>query len=233
MNYIALIIIASAFWVYYDATKNKIGKIPGEKSFTNMSAGGWAVVTWLLWIIGFPLYLIKRKELIEKAKEHPVDVPQTRRVIVLGFFGLFFVGILASGIKETTSDVALVKGGILDFDKSITVGEAFDNYKYFKNVKWEAFTSENGRRVVQVTGELDIDRMPTLSFLKNEGLKKAYAIFQFVINRDGRSFNFHTVGFKLVLKDGTVKTASAGDLGLNVFDLFQALQEIYNNEPLK
>ena len=127
----------------------------------------------------------------------------------------------------------LVKNGGLAIDKSLTVGEAFDNYKYFKNVRWEAFTSENGRRVVQVTGELDIDRMPTLSFLKNEGLEKAYAIFQFVINRDGESFNFHTVGFKLVLKDGTVKTASAREMGLNVFDLFQVLQEIYNNEPLR
>ena len=233
MNYMALIIIASAFWVYYDATKHKIGKIPGEKSFTNMSAGGWAAATWLLWIIGFPLYLIKRKELIEKAKEHPVEVPQTQRVIILGFLGLVFIGVLISGINEVTGDVAFVKNGILEFDKSITVGEAFDNYKYFKNVKWEAFTSENGRRVVQVTGELDIDRMPTLSFLKNEGIKKIYAIFQFVINRDGESFKFHTLGFKLVLNDGTVKTASAKDMGMNIFDLYEVLQEIYNNEPLK
>lgn len=135
--------------------------------------------------------------------------------------------------EEVTGDVALVKNGILEFDKSITVGEAFDNYKYFKNVKWEAFTSENGRRVVQVTGELDIDKLPIWSIWKQEGLKRAYAIFQFVVNRDGESFKFHTLGFKAVLKDGTVRTVSAMEMGLNIFDLYQVLQEMYNNEPLR
>jgi len=68
------IIVASAIWVYLDATKNKIGKVPGAKGMFNMPAGAWAVVTLLLWIIGFPAYLVKRGSLIERAKESPVEV---------------------------------------------------------------------------------------------------------------------------------------------------------------
>ena len=68
------IITICAIFVYYDATKNKIGKIADEKRFTNMSAGMWSVGVLLLWIIIFPLYLIKRSSLIEKAKENPQDV---------------------------------------------------------------------------------------------------------------------------------------------------------------
>jgi len=36
-------------------------------------------------------------------------------------------------------NVNTVKNGTLNFDNSITVGEAFDNYKYFRKTKWEEF----------------------------------------------------------------------------------------------
>lgn len=68
------IVVTSAIWVYLDATKNRIGKIPDAGGMFNMSAGAWATVTLLLWIIGFPSYLIKRRSLIERAKSHPVEV---------------------------------------------------------------------------------------------------------------------------------------------------------------
>jgi len=85
---IPLIIAVSSVWVYIDATNNKIGKIPEQKSFFNLHAGGWAVVTILLWIVAFPAYLIKRKSLIELAKEQPIEVsnplPKTVALAVVG-----------------------------------------------------------------------------------------------------------------------------------------------------
>ena len=66
------IIASTSVWVYLDATANNIGKIPGGKGMFNMSAGAWAIVTLLLWIIGFPAYLIKHGSLIENAKANPV-----------------------------------------------------------------------------------------------------------------------------------------------------------------
>ena len=61
LNSIIIAVVAvSAVWVYLDATKNKIGKIPDGKGMFNMSAGAWCAVTLGLWIIGFPAYLINR-----------------------------------------------------------------------------------------------------------------------------------------------------------------------------
>ncbi len=71
---ISLIVVASTIWVYWDATSNSIGKIDDDKGLFNMSAGAWALVTLLLWIVGFPAYLVKRGDLIERAKETPVNV---------------------------------------------------------------------------------------------------------------------------------------------------------------
>jgi hypothetical protein len=69
---IVAVVAISATWVYLDATKNNIGKIPDAKGMFNMSAGAWGTVTLLLWIIGLPAYLIKRGDLILKASENPV-----------------------------------------------------------------------------------------------------------------------------------------------------------------
>ena len=73
LNSIIIAVVAvSAVWVYLDATKNKIGKIPDGKGMFNMSAGAWCAVTLGLWIIGFPAYLINRGDMIEKTKETPI-----------------------------------------------------------------------------------------------------------------------------------------------------------------
>jgi hypothetical protein len=45
---IVAVIVCSALWVYLDATKNKIGKIPDLKGTFNMSAGAWAIATMFL-----------------------------------------------------------------------------------------------------------------------------------------------------------------------------------------
>lgn len=71
---LAAIIVTCALWVYWDATSNRIGKIPGAGGFFNISAGAWSAVTLGLWIIGFPAYLIKRSALVERAKSQPIEV---------------------------------------------------------------------------------------------------------------------------------------------------------------
>jgi hypothetical protein len=85
---VVAIIVISALWVYWDATGNRIGKIPGAGGVLNMSAGAWAVVTMFLWIIGFPIYLIKRSTLIEKAKSQPVEVKgRLVKLVILAIIG--------------------------------------------------------------------------------------------------------------------------------------------------
>jgi|GEM_PF-2548161 len=57
-----LVVLISAIWVYFDAKSIGVrkGLIGG---FFNLGAGSWCAVTLLLWIIGFPAYLIKRGDL--------------------------------------------------------------------------------------------------------------------------------------------------------------------------
>jgi hypothetical protein len=76
---IQLLVVISMIWVYLDATKHKIGRIPDTGGFFNMSAGAWGTAAGFLWIVGFPSYLIKRRALIEKAKDAPVE-PKHRAV---------------------------------------------------------------------------------------------------------------------------------------------------------
>ena len=67
------IVVASAIWVYFDAARNRIGKIPGRRGMFNMSAGGWGFATLGLWIVALPAYLIQRKKLIAVARVTPIE----------------------------------------------------------------------------------------------------------------------------------------------------------------
>ena len=85
--------------------------------------------------------------------------------------------------KELTGgDVSLVKNGMLEFDKSLTVGKAIDNYKFFKKTKWESITTDNGRRIVTVVGTIDTEKHPQIS--QTSGVKSAEMKFEFKINQD-------------------------------------------------
>lgn len=98
-NVILVSLIAlSAVWVYLDATSTGIGKVPGAKSLFNISAGAWATLTLLFWIVGFPAYLMKRRALIERAKQTPVEISgRVGKTAVLAFAGALWV---ASGLAE-------------------------------------------------------------------------------------------------------------------------------------
>jgi hypothetical protein len=91
--FVLALVTGSAVWVFWDATKNKIGKIEGEKTWNNMSAAAWATVTLLLWIVGLPGYLVSRSVLIERAKQSPVE-PKARelKLLVLSVFSLAVTG---------------------------------------------------------------------------------------------------------------------------------------------
>jgi hypothetical protein len=119
---IVAVIVCSALWVYLDATKNKIGKIPDLKGTFNMSAGAWAIATMFLWIIGFPAYLIKRSSLIVCAKEHPVEIT-TRggkfaalAVVGAAWIGVFLAAHMAGSLPDCDSKevVALTEKVIRD-----------------------------------------------------------------------------------------------------------------------
>jgi tetratricopeptide (TPR) repeat protein len=62
--FVWLVVLGTSIWVYLDA--KKIGVKKGQlDGFCDLGPGAWAVVCLLLWIIGFPAYLIKRGEYIK------------------------------------------------------------------------------------------------------------------------------------------------------------------------
>lgn len=95
LTLIKLIIVGSAIYVYYDATKNKIGRVPGLADKFNLRAGAWGLGFLWLWPVFFPLYLVKRNELIQRAKENPIEASYVP--IKLGIFALLFAGLLLKG----------------------------------------------------------------------------------------------------------------------------------------
>jgi hypothetical protein len=59
MDYLWLVVLVTAIWVYSDA--RSIGVKKGQlKGFADLGPAGWFIATLLLWIVAFPLYLAKR-----------------------------------------------------------------------------------------------------------------------------------------------------------------------------
>lgn len=94
-----------------------------------------------------------------------------------------FLALVLNGCNKVGGgDVSLVKNGYLDFDKSITLGQALDGYKFFSKKEWKAYKTEQGRRVVEFVGEHDLNNPEFAS--SKEKFSKDGIMFQFVINND-------------------------------------------------
>lgn len=120
--------------------------------------------------------------------------------------------------------VSMVKNGTLEFDKSLTVGQALDNYKYFTKTKWEAITTENGKKVVQVIGQIALDNHPSI---KNPELKAMDVRFQFIVNQD-KTFELGWCGAGFEKMNGEKVEPNQN---ANLTACFQWLEGIYNNSP--
>lgn len=180
---IVAIVVVSAIWVYLDATKNKIGKVQGAKGMFNMSAGAWGTVTLLLWIIGFPAYLIKRRSLIEKANENPIEISgrglKTGVFVVIG--GLWFLLTLSSVPMSSLSsfgspNIAMVKNGSLNSCSGHTVEEMVNGF--LSSPSWDSGTSDSGAEFVNIKGGITYHDKPV------------EATLQFVVNKKDKTFQF-------------------------------------------
>jgi len=141
---------------------------------------------------------------------------------------LLIVGVFLSLMVTGCSDVNIVKDGTLNFDKSITVGEAFDKYSYFSDTDWTDFKTSNGREIVQVAGEFNVDYIKKMGWEKQ--FKKASLIVQFKINKDD-TFKIAAIGFKVTGINGKTKKIDAGK-GMSVIQLNNMLKELYDDKPL-
>jgi hypothetical protein len=116
------------------------------------------------------------------------------------------------------SDIYSVKNGYLNDFKTITVGEAFDKYKYFTDVKWDSFKTDNGTKIVEVKGYLNEDSNSSKK-LEN------YLLTQFTINQSDNTFEISYMG--LMIKD---KNNKEKEISFNSKLTDFTLYKIYNNE---
>jgi hypothetical protein len=77
---------AIGFWVYLDATKQKIGKVRDWKSMRNMSAAAWGSIG-LLQVGSWVIYLLSRRKLVSLARTSPSDSGKAGVTVVLLVLG--------------------------------------------------------------------------------------------------------------------------------------------------
>ncbi len=93
-----ILVCLFSLMIYGDAVRNKIGYVRGSNSWINSYAGSWAFCS--LFAVIYPLilipilYVIFRKRLINRAKQHPVHVTTSQRIvttIILVSAAIFFI----------------------------------------------------------------------------------------------------------------------------------------------
>ena len=141
---------------------------------------------------------------------------------------LLMIGLFLSLMITGCSNVDTVKDGTLNFDNSITVGEAFDKYSYFSDTDWEDFETLNGRKIVQVTGEFNENYIKKMGQTKQ--FEKASLIVQFKINKDD-TFEISAIGLEATDLKGKTKKVDLGK-GMSTRQLNMMSKELYNDRPL-
>lgn len=136
--------------------------------------------------------------------------------------------VLAIGLSACSdSNISQVKNGTLALDKSLTIGQAIDNYKYFSKTKWETLTTENKKKVVQVSGKIDLSKHPNINQKEMPVLKEVEMRFQFVINQD-KTFELSWCG-TWVEKNNGEKVEPPQQTYIEA--CINSLKAIYNNSP--
>lgn len=149
-------------------------------------------------------------------------------VSILGMASLLLSGCNRAG----NADVEMVKKSYVRLNSTKTVGQAFDNYKYFKSREWKPYT-ESGNHFVKFTAEVDISNRLTPEYydrMNKEGkadiiVKKVDMVFIFYIDRQNKKFN--------IIKCEYVYYRANGKKGYGPEELENVINPIYNNELLK
>lgn len=143
-----------------------------------------------------------------------------KKLIIVSFTAVMFIG--------CGDDVSTIKNGTLEFDKSITVGQAFDKYKYFSSTKWKNFSTDNGKKIVEVKGDFKNEYLQDMEL--EDQFVSASLIVQFTINKDD-TFKISALALDFLTRNGDKKRQDIG-ANLTARELNTLLSELYNNKPI-
>ncbi len=141
---------------------------------------------------------------------------------------LSICGIIAL-LSGCSDNINGVKNGTMEFNKTLTIGQAFDNWNECNPGYWEEFKTDNGVEVVQFTCHVNnaSEYAKRVGELVSEETEEALDIndskivFQWTINKDS-TFQVQHAGLEVKWNDG--KTYETN------IDVLTYLQSIYNNE---
>ena len=133
-----------------------------------------------------------------------------------------------------TNDIETVKSGVLNFNKTITIGNALDRWQSCKYQWWQEFESDSGIRVVEFVCDHEISRYfnKIKSFLPDEEKAKSDHLnvlsivqtFQFTLNLDG-TFQVNSVFSEFAWLDGSRQEVSYEEVA-------DKLEDAYDNVTL-
>jgi hypothetical protein len=136
---------------------------------------------------------------------------KTLKNIVLSAIAVLTVVVVAGCSKD---DLTIVKKGHLDFNKSIAIGKALDEYKYFEKKEWQAVKSPKGARLVIFKADMNPQFIKEINDACNKSNTQPKTIesqkwsVQFTINKDN---TVHISGTQ-TLTISTDKTKKGGSL---------------------
>lgn len=191
---ILLLVVGSSIWVYADA--KSIGARKGlTTGFFDLGPGGWCAACLLLWIVAFPVYLGKRKQIADMVKAANGGVQSSLEIP-------FVVPPKRSALASIGRALIAVGVGVIGF----AVILLFAAY-YLSN----AITSSNNARTDLTTVSQLAE--PALTVADWEFARGEYgnvSIVGHVKNSSGKQYSYAQVTFNLYDKSGSqVGTALA------------------------
>lgn len=128
--------------------------------------------------------------------------------------------------------IYMVQKGTLNFNKNITIEQAFKNYKYFEEQEWESFV-DNNIRFVNVVSKLSYQYLFNNASDDWTSELDGYFLVQFILK--DKAIVPHGVGLIYLDKktDELISEKYTDKLNIDQNKLLDIFYDIYNNEPIR
>ncbi len=209
------------------------------------------IISVMVGVLSYDWYLMKTYTIYTVAKESSEEVKKEKFAkeggtsikfpVIYLIASILFValGVMAtmgtfddessSVSSGSSSNIEFVRSGVFDFDPSIYLGNALENYPYFSAYTWSEYTSPQGRQLVRFTAFYNlVSDLQTLGVLSEqinmEIVPTVEFNIDFAIDVDGT--NYEIFG-GVTRVNGEVLSQYAGD------EAFEILQLVYQSQPIQ
>lgn len=138
----------------------------------------------------------------------------TKAVIIIFTSLLVF-----SSCENPFGNVALIKKSVYGDNKSLTLGDALDNYKYFDKTEWSEFTTKQGKEYVNFTGNYSMNnivfRIQFIMFSATNEYEVSYMGYKFINQSDDEFIKISLLSYNFFVGQFTQNTSLIDDIYAN------------------